>query len=88
MTILCVMQISAIGVGREMKRITRTNNWDTRKVGGTYGGPGRRPKQIGWTLQWDLSWAWTAYFCVFVFWPSRIHKILRLFGRVYELPAH
>ena len=27
-------------------------------------------------------------FCIFVFWPNRLHGILRLFGRVYELPAH
>ena len=28
------------------------------------------------------------YFLLFVFWPSRVHGILRLYGRVYELPAH
>ena len=27
-------------------------------------------------------------FCIFVFWPSRLHGILRLFGRVYELSDH
>lgn len=41
-----------------------------------------------WGLYWIISWAEIYSFCVFVFRQSRLHGILRLFGRVYELSLH